>query len=84
MRIHDRHGRFIGEGDLVYPEEMVLVEYEGDGHRERGQFRRDISRVEEFVAAGWRVIRVTADDERNPTRVLAILTRALHERRTRS
>jgi very-short-patch-repair endonuclease len=81
VRIHDPLGRFIGEGDLVYLEEMVLVEYEGDGHRERGQFRRDISRVEEFVAAGWRVIRVTADDERNPSRLLAILTQALRDRR---
>ena len=84
LRIHDPVGRFIGEGDLVYVEEMVLVEYEGDGHRERVQFRRDISRVEEFVAAGWRVIRVTADDERNPSRVLTILTQALYDRRQRS
>ena len=84
LRIRDASGRFIGEGDLVYEEEMVLVEYEGDGHRERAQFRKDISRVEEFVAAGWRVIRATAADERNPARVLTILRQALEDRRKRS
>ncbi|HEY9424971.1 MAG TPA: hypothetical protein VIP54_09240, partial [Microterricola sp.] len=37
--------------------------YEGDEHREsKRRFRADIRRREKFEAAGWRVIRVTADD----------------------
>jgi very-short-patch-repair endonuclease len=75
--IRDGAGRFIGEGDLVYLEKKVLIEYEGDGHREKRQFRRDISRVEEFIAAGCRVIRATGDDERSPSRILRIIRRAL-------
>lgn len=77
LRIYSARGEFIGEGDLPYPEEKVLVEYEGDGHRERTQFRKDIRRVEAFVADGWRVIRVTGDDERDPTHALAIIRKAL-------
>lgn len=80
VRIHDASGRFVGEGDLVYEEEQVLIEYEGDGHREQRQFRKDIGRTEDFIDAGWRVIRVMADDLRDPTRTLAIIRKALAER----
>ena len=59
----------------------MLIEYEGDGHRERRQFRKDIGRTEEFIDAGWRVIRAMADDLRDPTRKLAIIRRALATRR---
>lgn len=49
--------------DLAWPELRLALEYEGDGHREnRRTFRADIRRREMFEAAGWRVIRVTADD----------------------
>lgn len=49
--------------DLAWPELRLALEYEGDGHREnRKTFRADIRRREMFEAAGWRVIRVTADD----------------------
>lgn len=63
VRIHGRNGRFVGEGDLVYRERRLLVEYEGDGHRtDRKQFRKDITRREDFVDEGWDTLRVTADD----------------------
>lgn len=60
--ICDRRGRFVGRGDLAYPEHLVCIEYEGDHHRERATFRRDIARVNAMQEAGWVVIRVTADD----------------------
>jgi len=48
--------------DLAYPEQRIAIEYEGDGHRtDASQWRRDVERVELLWAAGWRVIRVTAD-----------------------
>lgn len=62
LRILDGNGRFVAEGDLVWEEERVLGEYEGDGHRERKQFRKDIGRYEELQDLGWRVVRATADD----------------------
>jgi very-short-patch-repair endonuclease len=49
--------------DLKWPHWRILLEYEGDGHREnRERWKRDIARKGDFEAAGWLVIRVTADD----------------------
>ncbi len=50
-------------GDLVFERQRVVVEYEGDGHRTDAHiWRRDIRRREMMESAGWRVVRVTADD----------------------
>jgi very-short-patch-repair endonuclease len=62
VEIRDAQGRFLGRADLAYRERRVCLEYEGDHHRERGKFRRDIARVNAFQDAGWIVVRVTADD----------------------
>ncbi|MDR6970919.1 hypothetical protein [Leifsonia shinshuensis] len=49
--------------DLALPSERIAFEYEGDGHRvDRRQWFLDIRRHELLEAAGWRVVRVTADD----------------------
>ena len=49
--------------DLALSRWRIAVEYEGDGHRVSARtWRRDIERRELFEAAGWHVIRVTADD----------------------
>ncbi|HXR43597.1 MAG TPA: hypothetical protein VN759_02240 [Pseudolysinimonas sp.] len=49
--------------DLAWPELRIAFEYEGDQHRsDRERWRRDIARKEAMEGAGWRVIRVTADD----------------------
>lgn len=52
--------------DLLWRDRRVLLEYEGDGHREREQFRYDVDRYELLRDAGWTVLRVTADDLRGP------------------
>jgi very-short-patch-repair endonuclease len=36
----------------------VLLEYDGDQHREDDQFHRDVERLNDLAAAGWIVIRV--------------------------
>jgi very-short-patch-repair endonuclease len=57
--IHDRYGRFLARGDLVYREQRVIVEYDGDQHRtDQRQYERDVDRLESLAAEGWRVIRV--------------------------
>ena len=57
--VTNRQGRLLGRGDLVWPEWRTVVEYDGDGHRTSDrQYDRDIRRIEDFVAAEWRVIRV--------------------------
>ena len=52
-------GRFIGRGDLVYRHWRVIVEYDGDQHRtDTTQFDRDVRRLDDFAANGWRVVRI--------------------------
>lgn len=63
-RILDARGRFVAECDLVYRAARVVIEYEGDGHRDQKTFRNDIHRYERLQDLGWRVVRVTADDIR--------------------
>ncbi len=80
--IHDDDGRFLGRGDLVYDEWRLVVEYDGDHHRtDPGQFSRDLERLDDLAAAGWRVIRVAKnsffhDREDVVRRVRAALVRA--------
>ena len=56
--ILDASGRRIAIGDLAYPRHRVLVEYDGDHHREDpAQYARDVDRLDDLAHAGWRVIR---------------------------
>lgn len=56
----DPAGRFIGRGDLVYRRWKVVVEYDGEQHRtDNRQFDRDVRRLDDFAAHGWRVVRIT-------------------------
>lgn len=49
--------------DLALTAQRIAFEYEGDGHRvNRRQWFLDIKRHDLLEAAGWRVVRVTADD----------------------
>jgi hypothetical protein len=57
--IRDARGRFIGRGDLVYRHWRVIVEYDGEQHRtDTRQFDRDVARLDDFAANGWRVVRI--------------------------
>lgn len=64
--------RLVLHPDLMLPDQRVLLEYEGDGHRTgRRQWQSDIARVDLLESAGWRVVRVTsADLFENPTVLL--------------
>ena len=77
----------VGDGlllhpDLTYSQWQVVLEYEGDIHRtDPAVWRRDIERRELYEAAGWRVIRVTADNVfREPELFLARVRRILAAR----
>ncbi|QLQ37853.1 DUF559 domain-containing protein [Micromonospora robiginosa] len=78
-----RHGgRFVARVDLAWPALRVAVEYDGDQHRERAQFRRDVARLNALRSAGWIVLRFTADDVlRRPEATVALVHQALVERR---
>ena len=60
--VRDRDGRFVARVDLAYPDLRVAIEYEGDHHRRRDTFLRDIARLNALREAGWLVLRFTADD----------------------
>ncbi|MFG1677739.1 DUF559 domain-containing protein [Micromonospora sp. NPDC049282] len=79
-----RHGgRFVARVDLAWPTLRIAVEYDGDHHRERAQFRRDVARLNALRSAGWIVLRFTADDVlRRPEATVALVHQALAERRT--
>jgi hypothetical protein len=77
----DSRGRFLGRVDLAYPALRIALEYEGDHHRERAHFRQDVSRLNALRAAGWIVLRFTADDVlRRPKRVARDVAHAMRER----
>jgi hypothetical protein len=74
-----RPGRKRVRGDLVYLKYRVLVEYDGEQHRtDNAQYARDLERLDDVMADGWRVIRVLKE---TPTsEILARLDDALRSR----
>ncbi len=71
------HGRFVARVDLAFPDLRLAIEYEGAHHFVDGQIARDEERLERLRAAGWRVIRVSAADLRDPEGLLARIRAAL-------
>lgn len=53
----------IRHADLGYPDERLLIEYQGDHHRtDQQQWRADLRRRDLFRDAGYRLVEVTMDD----------------------
>jgi len=68
--VRDADGVFVARVDLAYPRQRLALEYDGDHHRGRATFRRDVARLNELRLCGWTVLRFTSDDVlRLPTRV---------------
>jgi hypothetical protein len=72
---HD--GRFVARVDFAWPEHRLALEYDGLWHGEPGQFQRDRRRLNALLAAGWRVIFVTAADLYRPEELLRRIAVAL-------
>ncbi|MFP5370904.1 MAG: endonuclease domain-containing protein, partial [Actinomycetes bacterium] len=71
-------GALLGRADLAWPDRKVLVEFDGDVHRERHVFVNDVRRQNALIAAGWVVLRFTsADVLGRPGEVIADIRRAL-------
>lgn len=62
--------------DLSYREYRVGVEYEGEGHSEAGQIVRDIAREEDYVNAGWRLVRISKRHMQNDARSAVVKVRS--------
>ena len=68
----------VGEVDLAWPAQRVVVEFDGDLHRERRRFVDDLRRQNGLVLAGWTVLRFSsADVLGRPAWVVATIRRAL-------
>lgn len=79
-RVRDAAGAVIGRPDLAWPARQVLVEFDGEVHRDRDVFVRDLRRRNRLVAAGWTVLRFTsADVLGEPDRVIAQVRAALEQ-----
>jgi len=76
--VRDSSGLFLGRADLAWPDHKVLVEFDGDVHRERSVFVDDLRRQNKLVAAGWIVLRFSsADVLGHPEKVIAAVRAAL-------
>ncbi|WP_162819216.1 endonuclease domain-containing protein [Leifsonia aquatica] len=77
LPIRTSHGRGY-RGDLVFAERRVILEYQGDHHRDPRTYRRDLERRLDLQADGWTVVELGPRDIADPGlagRVRAILAR---------
>ncbi|MCF6737591.1 DUF559 domain-containing protein [Blastococcus sp. KM273129] len=77
-RAHTSAGAFIGRLDFAWPDRRVLVEFDGDLHRDRKTFVEDLRRQNRLVAEGWVILRFSsADLLGRPDEVVVEIRRAL-------
>jgi hypothetical protein len=75
--VHDE-GAFIGQVDLAWPDRRVIVEFDGEVHRDRRVFVSDLRRQNGLVLAGWQILRFSsADVLGRPSVVVELIRRAL-------
>lgn len=67
--------------DFAFPDQKVLLEYQGDYHRIRkDQWRKDMTRRRMLGADGWKVIELNADDLKHPATLVSQISRSLTHR----
>jgi very-short-patch-repair endonuclease len=64
--VHTTAGEFIARTDLYIEEYRLVIEYQGDYHRDKAQWRKDMTRRSRLEATGRRVLELNADDLRDP------------------
>jgi very-short-patch-repair endonuclease len=72
--LRDAAGHLIGRGDLFYPDRRLVIEYDGENHRDR--LVADLRRQNALVNAGYHLLRFTIVDLRAPASVVAQVRRA--------
>jgi len=63
--------------DLAFVEQKLVLEYQGDYHRTRAQWRKDMTRRTRLEADGWRVMELNADDLLDPDELVARIAKTL-------
>lgn len=80
QNVYDGRGVFIARVDLALAALKIAIEYEGDHHRDKDQWRKDMARRRRLEAAGWIYIPVTQADLRSPGPLLADIRAAIARR----
>ena len=74
--LFDDGGRLIGRADLYFPEHRLVVEYDGENHRDR--IVSDDRRQNLLIRAGFRILRFTASDVYGrPATIVALVRDAI-------
>ena len=60
--LSDRLGNFLARADLYYRDAWLVIEYDGENHRDR--LEEDNRRQNRLIAAGYNILRLTAADLR--------------------
>ena len=66
--------------DIAFSKHKVLLEYQGDYHRDQKQWRKDMTRRARLEANGWIVMEINADDVRKPDELADRIRTALRSR----
>jgi very-short-patch-repair endonuclease len=65
--------------DFTFDEYRTIIEYQGDYHRTKAQWRKDMTRRSRLEAQGWKVVELNWDDLKDPAelvrRIRALLAR---------
>lgn len=72
--------RFVARVDMLYRDARVIIEYDGDYHRDPRQWSKDQARRAELESLGYRVTVVTARDFDTPDVLVARIRRLLSPR----
>ncbi|MFD4469841.1 endonuclease domain-containing protein [Rhodococcus sp. NPDC058505] len=57
----DERARLVARVDMAWPQYRVVLEYDGDHHRERGRYSRDVRRRNSVRRLGWDVVVATKE-----------------------
>jgi hypothetical protein len=79
--VTDGEGAFVARVDLALSALKIAIEYEGDHHRDKEQWRKDLARRRRLEALGWTYISVTQSDIERPAALIADLRTAIARRR---
>jgi very-short-patch-repair endonuclease len=71
--LRNQEGRFLGRADLYYPAARLVIEYDGQNHRDR--IVEDNRRQNALLDAGFNLLRFTATDR--PEAITTLVRRAL-------
>jgi very-short-patch-repair endonuclease len=80
--LHDASGNWLARVDLYFSEYRVVVEYDGEQHRnDRRQYLRDEGRIDALIAADYSVVKIRSDHLfQRPDIGVARVTSALRNR----